>query len=67
MAKKVDGFENITARIPERLSAFLEDVKWEHKSTRAGIARRALQEWAEAHGYDQWCVEHPETPDSDAE
>lgn len=67
MAKKVEGFENITARISERLSAFLEDVKWEHKSTRAGIARRALQEWAEAHGYDQWCVEHPETPDSDAE
>lgn len=67
MAKKVDGFENITARIPEHLSAFLDEVKWIFKDTRAGLTRRILQEWAETHGYDQWLVEHatPKTPDSD--
>lgn len=68
MAKKIDGFENITARIPERLSAFLDEVKWIYKDTRAGLTRRVLQEWAEAHGYDQWLADHPapETPDPDA-
>ena len=68
MAKKVDGFENITARIPKSLSDFMDEVKWNFKDTRAGLTRRVLHEWAEAHGYDQWRAEHttPDAPDSDA-
>lgn len=65
MMAKSKGFVNLTARVPESICDFLDDIHWDFKNSRAGLARIAIVEWCQAHGYDAWMAQrNVEAPDS---
>lgn len=62
------SFTNLTARVPEDVCAFLDEVHWQYKNSRAGLARIAIVEWCQAHGFDEWAAaRRPQSPDPDSE